>query len=329
MNDMYVLDLLLSSVSAFSFYLPLPCWCRHSLCPAGLEERPSECPASRDAPPFPGRKQVNWCFHADGWNVCQLTFSKHMCKKMHSHASPVEVPGLPQGTCREFSRSELLTWYAAADPEECDGIADIPTRSSDILLWLQHLLSYIKKREWCPSIHFHYLLYLSSASRGGGVLEPSPAVRGWRQGDTLDKSPVFAGPRTDEHPLRSPTHTYEQLKVPNFPHVHVFGLLEEAREPEKNPHRHRKNLQTPHKKAPGLGSHQGLFLWGAALSTVPSCRPQCLICCLKWWNKNNRTWDLKLNRGVTYRLLNSFNFSSGITEFPASSVLWKLSRVST
>lgn len=50
-------DLLALHISAFNFYLQLPCWCRPSLCPSGLGGRPSEFPARRGAPPIPGGKQ--------------------------------------------------------------------------------------------------------------------------------------------------------------------------------------------------------------------------------------------------------------------------------
>lgn len=40
------------------------------------------------------------------------------------------------------------------------------------------------------------------------------------------------------------THAIGQLKIPNSPHLHVFGLWKEVKEPGGNPCRHReKKLQ--------------------------------------------------------------------------------------
>lgn len=44
------------------------------------------------------------------------------------------------------------------------------------------------------------------------------------------------------------TYTYSQLKVSNSPHVYGFGLRQEAGEPGEDLHRHRENVQIPHRK---------------------------------------------------------------------------------
>ena len=36
--------------------------------------------------------------------------------------------------------------------------------------------------------------------------------------------------------------------------MHVFGLWEEVGLPEENPHKHRENMKTPHRKTPGGNS---------------------------------------------------------------------------
>lgn len=40
-------------------------------------------------------------------------------------------------------------------------------------------------------------------------------------------------------------HAYRQFKVVNLPRLHVFGLWEEGRVPERNPHSLRENMQNP------------------------------------------------------------------------------------
>lgn len=48
------------------------------------------------------------------------------------------------------------------------------------------------------------------------------------------------------------THTYGHFRVPDWPHVHVFGLWEEAGVPAEDPRRLSEIMQTPHRQAPKL-----------------------------------------------------------------------------
>lgn len=71
------------------------------------------------------------------------------------------------------------------------------------------------------SIHPFPVLAPPCAQGHGGLLEPFPAVIGRRQVDT--------------NYSHSHTHSYRQFRVPNSPHMHVFGLWEHAKSTQEGP----------------------------------------------------------------------------------------------
>lgn len=106
----------------------------------------------------------------------------------------------------------------------------------------------------------------SSCSQGRRDLESIPAVIGWRQGYTMDKSAVHhratVKDKQRQRTIHSHIHTYRHFRVPNLPHM----------------------SQTPHRKAPRSRHHtQDLLavwwqwvLWGKLFNV-------------------NRPWSIKVN----------------------------------
>lgn len=91
----------------------------------------------------------------------------------------------------------------------------------------------------------------------------------WRQGDTQGKSP--ARRRADRDKAKNiftQTHTYGQFRMSTLPHMLAFGMLEQAKEPGENLQRHRKNLQTPYRKAPHMASNTHLLQVGIMQTCV-------------------------------------------------------------
>ena len=125
-----------------------------------------------------------------------------------------------------------------------------------------------------PYIHFLFLLLsnfgsqgicwsLSQLSRGERWVTP------WIGTPWIGRQHIAGLTLKDKFPL---THTYGQFRLINSPDKHVFELWEETGVSGENPHKHRENMQTPHRKGRSWDSNPKPFCCEAtALTTGRLC----------------------------------------------------------
>ena len=82
-----------------------------------------------------------------------------------------------------------------------------------------------------------------------GLLSLSQLLRGKRQGTPWMGGQPIAGLTLKDKETFTLTLTYSQFRLINSPDKHVFGSWEETGVLAENPHMHRNNMQTPHRKA--------------------------------------------------------------------------------
>lgn len=85
------------------------------------------------------------------------------------------------------------------------------------------------------------------SSSGSQWLEPVPAAQGARWEPTLDRPPFIAGPLTLTHTHSEQDNGDTLIRLMS---MSLGGGGEETGGPGENPHRHGKNVQTPHRHWP-------------------------------------------------------------------------------
>ena len=89
----------------------------------------------------------------------------------------------------------------------------------------------------------HFLPFIPLGVTGG--LEFISVSSGRRQGHSGQVISSSKGRHIQTN--KNPVTQFRVNNYPTNPHMHVFGLLEEAGEPGEYPHRHKESMQTPHR----------------------------------------------------------------------------------
>jgi len=131
-----------------------------------------------------------------------------------------------------------------------------------------------------PSIYFLYCFIKPKGSQAGWSLSQLP------MGERLGQ---VSSPSKGQHRDKQPCTPYCQLKIINQPNMRgFFGLWEEAGVTRENPHMHRNNMQTPHKKASAeIWTRNFFLLQGNSANqhtTVQSCKMSCDQCKVTGWH---------------------------------------------